>query len=82
MWELIFLMAIMKIPIVYLCAVVWWAVRAVPPPPEPAIVPVEPVSGPELDAGRARPPRVRPRRNRPHGSPARGPARSRRLTVR
>jgi hypothetical protein len=35
-WELIFLMFVMKIPILYLIGVVWWAVRAAPDPYEPA----------------------------------------------
>ena len=34
-WEIIFLLLILKIPMVYLCAVVWWAIRAEPAPPEP-----------------------------------------------
>jgi hypothetical protein len=35
-WELIFMLVILKIPIVYLCAVVWWAIRAEPQPLEGA----------------------------------------------
>jgi len=35
--EVIFMMVILKLPIVYLCAVVWWAVRAEPRPPEGAL---------------------------------------------
>lgn len=27
-WEIIFLLVILKIPIVYLCGVIWWAIRA------------------------------------------------------
>jgi hypothetical protein len=34
-WEAIFLLLILKIPLVYLCCVVWWAIRAEPAPPEP-----------------------------------------------
>ncbi len=30
------MLVILKIPIVYLCAVVWWAIRAEPRPPEGA----------------------------------------------
>jgi hypothetical protein len=43
-WEFIFLMLVLKLPIVYLCAVVWWAIKAEPKPPEPAfaLVPEEP----------------------------------------
>jgi hypothetical protein len=35
-WELVFMLVILKIPIVYLCAVVWWAIRAEPRPLEGA----------------------------------------------
>jgi hypothetical protein len=40
-WELFFMLVILKIPVVYLCAVVWWAIRAEPEPPEgsPSLVP-------------------------------------------
>jgi hypothetical protein len=40
MWvEVLFMMVILKIPVVYLCLVVWWAVRAVPQPLEGAAAP-------------------------------------------
>jgi hypothetical protein len=79
-WEFVFMMVILKIPIVYLCLVVYWAVKAEPKPPEPALLPAE-VGEPE-----PRPPwRCRPTSNRrsrgPHGSPTRGYARSSRATV-
>jgi hypothetical protein len=70
MWELIFMMLVLKIPIVYLCLVVYWAIKAEPAPPEPALLP----AAPELDPDRPRPPRARrrpprrPRRGGPHGS--------------
>jgi hypothetical protein len=35
-WELLFMLVILKIPVVYLCAVVWWAIRAEPRPLEGA----------------------------------------------
>jgi hypothetical protein len=43
-WEFVFMMLVLKLPILYLIGVVWWAVRAVPDPYEPAVVPsaVEP----------------------------------------
>ena len=50
--EIVFLMLVLKLPILYLIGVVWWAVRAEPPPPEPALLPAMP----EQD-----PPRFRPR---------------------
>jgi len=72
-WEAIFLLLVLKIPCVYLAAVVWWAIRAEPRPPEApaALVPVAdtpapPGVGPRWSARndvrrRARPPRT-PRR--------------------
>lgn len=75
-WELVFLMVILKIPIFYLCSVVYYAIKAEPrrgrgdgagvrvtpdePPPSPAWV---------RRAARRRPPR-------PHGGPARVYART------
>ena len=59
------MMVVLKLPIVSLCLVVWWAVRAEPRELEPAEVAVPVV--PE-------PPSSRPRaRGRPHGRPQRGP---------
>jgi hypothetical protein len=74
-WEFVFMMVILKIPIVYLGLVVYWAVKAEPKPPEPAQLLAESV---DLEP---RPPwRPRPRvpRRGPHGSPVR----ARRATVR
>ena len=39
-WEIVFMLLILKIPVVYLCVVVWWAIRAEPLPPEPLGVPM------------------------------------------
>ena len=65
------MMVILKIPVAYLCAVVWWAIRAEPRPSEGAAVTARlgPDSSPE-QAGR-RP--LRPRRPRP--GPERRPVR-------
>ncbi len=43
------MLVILKIPVVYLCAVVWWAIRAEPLPPEGAarLVPLAPTAPPE-----------------------------------
>jgi hypothetical protein len=69
MWELIFMMLILKIPIVYLILVVYWAVKSEPKPPEPAaLVPARPDTEPERPSpwvARRRPPR-RPSRGGPH----------------
>jgi hypothetical protein len=44
-WELIFMMLVLKLPILYLIGVVWWAVRSVPDPFAPAeLVPAVPDS--------------------------------------
>jgi hypothetical protein len=63
--EIVFLMLVLKLPILYLIAVVWWAVRAEPRPPEPSVLPVstdpDPRGGHRPDRGR------RPRRGGPHG---------------
>jgi hypothetical protein len=76
-WEAIFLLLILKIPIVYLCWVVWYAIKAEPKPPyEPAVVTVR--AGLDLDPrGGWRPRFARPRvpRRGPHGSPGRTYAR-------
>lgn len=64
MVEIVFLMLVLKLPIIYLVAVVWWAVRAEPLPPEPAVLPVatdaDPPVGPRHVRSRG------PRRGRPH----------------
>ena len=63
--ELIFLMVVLKIPIVYLCVVVYHAIKAVPEPGE--LHPVRVRIGPSPH-----------RSSRPHGGPVRGYARTRR----
>jgi hypothetical protein len=76
-WEAIFLLVILKIPIAYLCWVVWYAIKAEPKPPcEPALR----SAPPELDLDpRAgwRPRFARPRQPAPgpHGAPRRTYAR-------
>jgi hypothetical protein len=77
-WELIFLMVILKIPIVYLCWVVWWAVKAKPLPEEGAALQPVPVDPRPWDDPRRR---RRPRPPRPHGGPTRSYARSRRAAL-
>ena len=67
-WEAVFLLVILKIPIVYLCFVVYWAIKAEPKPPEPALLPVAPQPRPDRpppSIARRRPPR-RPMRGGPH----------------
>ena len=42
---MIFMLVILKIPVVYLCAVIWWAIKAEPKPE--ALSALVPVGGPE-----------------------------------
>lgn len=80
-WEIVFLMVILKIPIVYLCVVVWYAVKAKPDPRRGDALGV--LSGPDEPwPGRGHGRRRTPRRPlRPHGGPARAYARSPRVAV-
>jgi hypothetical protein len=66
-WELVFLMVILKIPIVYLCLVVVYAIRAEPRPEEGAGVTVRLGSDDPGPGWSRRPRRVPPR---PHGRPS------------
>jgi hypothetical protein len=63
--EIIFLMLVLKLPILYLIGVVWWAVRAEPRPPEPAVVHVATGGDPPPAPHRRR--AKRPPRGGPHG---------------
>jgi hypothetical protein len=68
-WEAIFLLVILKIPIIYLCSVVYWAIKAEPKPgdgPALAGVPVEVAPRPGWSPSFER----RPSRG-PHGGPTR-----------
>jgi hypothetical protein len=60
--EIIFLMLVLKLPILYLIGVIWWAVKAEPRPPEPAVLPVTAADTPPRAPRRPR----RPRRGGPH----------------
>jgi len=77
-WELIWLMVIMKIPIVYLCWVVYWAIKSEPRHEEPAVA----AAAGSDDGPPAWQPRRGPRRPGPHGHPTRTYARMRRPAVR
>jgi hypothetical protein len=69
-FEVVFLLVILKIPIVYLCAVVWWAIRAEPRPLDGAALPAELPPSPPRSPWRRRPTRPSPR-----GGPVRSYAR-------
>ena len=78
MWELIFLMFILKIPIVYLCFVVWWAIKAEPKPLEGAARLVEPTP-PRWSPSAGL--RLGPHRRGPRGGPVRTYPRTARAAV-
>jgi len=61
--EIVFLMLVLKLPILYLIGVVYWAVKAEPPPPEPAPLPAAAEQEPPLSPAHFRP--GRPRRKGP-----------------
>ncbi len=67
------MLVILKIPVIYLSLVVWWAVRAEPKPLEPATQRVAGGIDPRPGWRVSRLPSRRPRG--PHGSPARGTSR-------
>jgi hypothetical protein len=64
-WEIVFMLVLLKIPLVYLCMVVWWAIRAEPRDEQPA-APVR-VSDTPDDDGPARGRSPAPRSDRPGG---------------
>ena len=70
-WELIWMLVILKIPVIYLCVVVWWAVKAKPAPLEPALRAVAIDSDPRPGWRFLRLYPRGPRRG-PHGTPGRG----------
>ena len=77
-WEIVFLMVILKIPIVYLCAVVYYAIKAEPKPEEGAAVTAS--FGPrDPGSGGWHPRRRRRLPHRPHGGPVRSYPRSPRV---
>lgn len=66
--EVVFMMVILKIPVVYLCLVVYWAVKAEPRPLEEAAAPARLPEPPSCPWSRRR---VGPRRPVPRGGRAR-----------
>jgi len=64
-WEALFMLVVLKIPVVYLGCVVWWAIRAEPlpeggPDEAPALVPVSPCGWEDWKRRRASSYRPRP----------------------
>lgn len=78
-WEIVFMLVILKIPIAYLCGVVYWAIRSEPPGPEEVEQVAWDDAPPWKGPGWAR--RPRPRRGAPRGGPSRTYARTRRSAL-
>jgi hypothetical protein len=72
--ELIFMMLILKLPILYLAGVCYWAIKAEPKPLEGARIPARDDDDP------TRPTRRGPRRPQPRGGPRRREGRIARRT--
>jgi len=66
-WEIVFMLVLLKIPIVYLCMVVWWAIRAEPRDEQPT-APVRVTDTPDTGGPVRRRPAA-PRSGRPGGAP-------------
>jgi hypothetical protein len=75
-WELVFMLVILKIPVLYLCAVVWWAIKAEPPRPLAGVAVRTPVEQPP-GCGWSR--RHGPHRLGPPSGRGRRPVRRRRI---
>ena len=71
LWFVLFFLVILKIPMVYLAYLIWWAVKD---PPRPGAELEGDLDGSGGDPGWGRGPRRR-LRGGPHGSPLRRPAR-------
>ena len=78
-WEIVFMLLILKIPVVYLCVVVWYAISEEPQPGEPVGV-VAVTDTPLPDGGRRRTKGRSPRRFGPAG-PSRRPGRAPRVAT-
>jgi len=78
-WEIVFMLLILKIPVVYLCVVVWYAIQEEPRPGEPVAVAV--IEDTPLVGGSSRRRAGRsPRRFGPAG-PSRRPRRAARVAT-
>jgi len=79
--ELVFMLVVLKLPVVYLCCVVWWAIKAEPRPEDGAATRV--VVDPDAPCPwwRRRAALRRPTRGGPVRGPSRGPVRSARAAA-
>jgi hypothetical protein len=78
LWELVFMLVILKIPVVYLCAVVWYAIKAEPEPAGGESTAPDGLQPSPWKPWRSwrRNDGPRPRRGGPHGAPSRAYARA------
>jgi hypothetical protein len=75
LWYILFFLVALKIPLVYLCYVVWWAVKDPPQPGEAdgGVLDTAGGGGDQDGSWWQRQTPKRPQRRGPHGSPARRP---------
>ena len=73
LWEIVFMLVILKIPVAYVGWIVWWAVKAVP-----EVGTEGGTEGVNWTPWRRQPPSspARPRRGGPHGAPVRSAERA------
>jgi hypothetical protein len=69
--EIVFVLVILKLPIAYVCWVIWWAVKA-----EPEVGEIGGTDSFSWRPWRNQGPGPRKPRNGPHGSPTRSPERT------
>jgi hypothetical protein len=74
LWFSLVFLVLLKIPLAYLCYVVWWAVKDPPAPGGGAEGVGDAAGGPESGSGSWWRVPQRPPRRGPHGSPVRRPA--------
>ena len=77
-WAIIFMLVILKLPVLYLVGVVWWAIKSEPRPEDGVARLVEQPEPASPSAWWRRSEAARPRRGGPHSSRSRrpGPART------
>lgn len=81
-WEIVFMLVILKIPVVYLCVVIWWAIKPEPEQADYAGAAAELPDTPPSSGGQGRRRSRRQRPDRPHSPGRSGAPRSRDARVR
>ena len=70
-WEIVFVLLILKLPVAYVCWVIWWAVKS-----EPELGLEGEADGSTWSPWRRRRKGPKPPRNGPHGAPDRSAVRT------